>query len=106
MGGTIHVSTDKITQSTFSGIVDNTKGKINILSGVHGTIDGTLLSDKSFYQADMAKWKNFSNIKIIDMNTINSNTLSKILNSSDTTICAWCYSERSIDVLKALNLLK
>ena len=54
----------------------------------------------------MAKWKNFSNIKIIDMNTINSNTLSKILNSSDTTICAWCYSERSIDVLKALNLLK
>ena len=82
------------------------KRKINILSGVHGTIDGTLLSDKSFYQADMAKWKNFSNIKIIDMNTINSNTLSKILNSSDTTICAWCYSERSIDVLKALNLLK
>ena len=27
----------------------------------------------------------------------------KLLNSKDVTICAWCYSERSNDIIKAVR---
>ena len=29
--------------------------------------------------------------------------LKKLLNSKDVTICAWCYSERSNDIIKAVR---
>lgn len=86
--------------------MDNTSGNVNILSGVHGTIDGTMSVEKSFLKDDIAKWGKSSNIKIFDVSDLPFDTLSKILQSGDTNICGWCLSERSLDVLKALGLIK
>lgn len=49
-GGTVHVSTDKILQKHFSSILDEANRKINLLTGAHGTIDGTLIREPQIFR--------------------------------------------------------
>lgn len=104
-GGQIHVSTANIRQSNFASIVENAEGQVNILSGTHGTIDGTFIKEADFFVNDIKRWGDLANVNIVDVTKLSTSELSAILNSSSTNICAWCYSERSIEVLKALGLL-
>ncbi|MGE6230390.1 HNH endonuclease [Paenibacillus chitinolyticus] len=104
-GGRIFVSTDKILQKHFSHILDEAKGNINILTGAHGTIDGTLVSEKKFLKDDLARWGDNKNVNIFDINNFPADKLSEIVRGKGTVICAWCYSERSKAVLKALGLI-
>lgn len=103
-GGTIHVSTAPVDQYSFTDIVQNAKGQVNILSGTHGDIDGMFLAEKSFLAEDLHNWGNYSNIAVMDVTKLSQAELTTILNSNSTTICAWCYSERSLAVLQALGL--
>lgn len=103
-GGTIHVSTAPVDQYSFTDIVQNAKGQVNILSGTHGDIDGMFLAEKSFLAEDLHNWGSYSNIAVMDVTKLSQAELTTILNSNSTTICAWCYSERSLAVLQALGL--
>ncbi|AKG33268.1 hypothetical protein [Paenibacillus durus] len=105
-GGTIFVSTDKIKQKHFANLVDEAEGSVNILTGAHGTIDGTLIAEKTFFDSDLLKWGEKQNVKILDINELSADQISQIVNSDGITICGWCYSERSLDILKAMNLIK
>lgn len=104
-GGQIHVSTAPIDQYSFTDIVTNAKGQVNILSGTHGDIDGMLLAERQFLMEDIANWGNYSNVAVFDVTKLSTAEVSTILNSNSTSICAWCYSERSVTVLKALGLM-
>ena len=105
-GGEVHVSTVKIKGSDFADVVDNAKGKVNILSGVHGDVSGVLRKDISFYNDDVARWGNNPNVNIVDVNSLSIKELGTYTKSSDVTICGWCFSERTTEVLKSMDLIK
>lgn len=110
-GGKIHVSVNTIKVDTWddyseiTNIIVNADGKVNILSGTHGGIDGFFGDiDKSFYLNDIKRWGDLPNVKVINVRELTPEALKNIVNSSDTTICAWCFSERSFDILHALGV--
>ena len=117
-GGTIVLSTDAIDGESFQNTIDyyNQEGrKINILSGSHGTPDGqsalgsrrlwnrsdndSSLASRLFYKEDVATASNYDNVKVYDISKMSERKLSNLLNSTDVNICAWCFSERSIDII-------
>lgn len=102
-GGQVWVSKKPITQDDFASIVDNSKGPVNILSGTHGDVDGLLHPERSFFDEDLARWGNNPGTNVSDITTMSPNQISSAVNSPGDAICAWCYSERSVDTLQALG---
>ena len=47
--------------------------------------------------------KYYSNVNIYDITKLSSKELKELINSKGVTICAWCYSERSKDVIKMIE---
>ena len=104
-GGEIYVSTDTISQKNFEDIIEKADGNINILTGTHGDIDGELIPYNKFFEDDYKRWGNNPQTKVFDITKLSLDELSSILNSNGINICAWCFSERSEKVLKALGLI-
>ena len=105
-GGEVHVSTIPIKRSDFADIVDNSNGRVNVLSGVHGDYNGFLIKDIGLYNEDVAKWGNNPGINIIDVSELSIKELGIYTNSPDITVCGWCNSERSQAVLESMDLIK
>jgi hypothetical protein len=105
----IYVSTGNIKQSHFADIVNQTEGNVSIISGMHGNPEGDLLSEFNgisgnlLIEEDIKAWGKSNNIKIYDVNELSSDKLNSIIQTSDTTICGWCFSERSKLLLEALG---
>jgi len=93
-GGNVYVSVDEITPEHFADIVSESEGKVNILSGVHGDEMGNIMSDRELYFYDITHFEG-EKINVLDFSTMDIDDISKVVNSSDTTICAWCFSERN-----------
>ena len=119
-GGIISVSTKPITGKSFTNTIKYYTAQgynINILSGTHGDAEGysalgynithnPLQKDfyeKRFYNDDVRVNKKRANVKVYDISNMTENEFSKIINSKDVTICAWCFSERSEDLYKHLQ---
>ncbi|BFM08549.1 RHS repeat-associated core domain-containing protein [Halioxenophilus aromaticivorans] len=94
-GGRVHVSTDAITQNDFARIVDNSSGQVDILTGTHGTPDGDLVYKPAFYDEDFARWGGAPNVNVHDVSKMSNSQIKSIIDNKDTTICAWCFSEKS-----------
>jgi hypothetical protein len=120
--GKIVVSIDPISGNSFINTIKFYKKegqKINILSGTHGTavgesalgakrfwnrnIDNEWLAERGFYEEDVRTAQRFKKVKVYDITRLSDRKLKKILNGYNVTICAWCFSERSIDVIKAIR---
>jgi hypothetical protein len=67
-------------------------GDINILSGVHGLPDGTMIPDASFLQADQAAFGNLPGVTVQDISTMSDSQISNTVNGPGTTIGAFCNS--------------
>lgn len=109
-GARIHVSIDEITQQDFKPIVNDvinntSNNKLVILSGTHGDELGKLNSERLFFNQDRRKFGYKPNVKVVDITKIKSEELSDIINGGDDVLCAWCYSERSKAILKALKFI-
>ena len=121
-GGTIVLSTDPINLNSFRNTLDyyNQSGRrVTILSGSHGTPDGQSalgskrfwnrsgnnsdLADRNFYREDVRTARNYNNVKVYDISRLSQQKFRNILNSRDVIICAWCFSERSNDVIEAIR---
>ena len=121
-GGTIVLSTDEIDYTSFQNTIEhyNQEGrKINILSGSHGTEDGQSalgsrrfwnrsendpsLAERQFYKEDVVTALNYDNIKVYDISRMSEKQFRNLLNSSDVNICAWCFSERSNDIINVFK---
>lgn len=64
-----------------------------------------LFVNPKFFDEDLARWGDHANVNIFDINDIPKEKLSEIVNGEGTIICAWCYSERSKNILKAMDLI-
>ena len=89
------------------------------MSGTHGTAvgesalgakrlwnrnkDNEWLAERGFYEEDVRTAQRFNKVKVYDITRLSDRKFKKILNGYNVTICAWCYSERSIDVIKAIR---
>ena len=119
-GGTIVVTFMCIEKDSFDNTVKyyNSQGRrINIISGTHGSMDGRTafgsnwfvrlmhsdLRKINFYEQDQKLANKYNNVEVYDIIKLSTKKLRNMINGSDVTICAWCYSERSRDVIKAIK---
>ena len=121
-GGTVVLSTEPINGNSFINTLDyyNSQGKkVVILSGTHGSVTGesslganrlllrksknAFCAERSFFNEDVNTANRYNNVKVYDITRMSDKKIKKLLNSKDVTICAWCYSERSNDIIKAVR---
>ena len=102
-GGKVYVSMTEINSYDFDQIVKRTGGKINILSGVHGDTYGNIEKSLALYNIDVEDYAS-EVVKVFDFSEMDYKEISRILNSKDTTICAWCYSDKNPAIRLALML--
>ena len=94
-GGTVWTSEGTVVQSDFAGIVNNGlyNGEgVNILSGVHGFTDGTMLPDFSLYQEDIQTFGDIPGINVYNLPSMSPGELDSVLNGPGTTIGGFCNS--------------
>ena len=121
-GGTIVVSTKPIWSWSFKKNVryyNKQQRKIHILSGTHGTRRGYSafgctrfenriyrhknLAERAFYRQDHYNMRKYKNVDVYDITELSDAKFESLLNGPDVTICAWCFSERSVDVINAIK---
>ena len=103
---------DVIKQRHFATLVNTQNGtrQITILTGSHGSRSGGLggrgfggyLIDRSFLADDIAVWGNTAGVRIVDVTRLTPAQLEAEVLSQGGVICAWCFSERSTRLLRAL----
>jgi hypothetical protein len=83
----------------------NAGGNVEILTGTHGTVDGALIAERQFFADDLMKWGNTAGVTVRDVTRMTTAELHQVINGAGRIICAWCMSERSVDVLTGLGHL-
>ena len=95
-GGEIITSTGTISQNDFATYVNAAlykgNGNVNIISGVHGDIDGTILVDSGLYKADLRRFGDIPGVQIHNFPDLSPTSLKSLLSSPDTTIGGFCNS--------------
>ena len=93
-GGTVWTSVGTISQKDIGPLVNSGlyQGDVNILSGVHGFTDGSMVTDLSLYTSDVKVFGNTPGVNVYNVPTMTSNQIQNILNSPGTTIGAFCNS--------------
>jgi len=92
-GGNVFVSTEEIGQSDIAEVISTTEGNINLVTGTHGTPYGMGRLEPGFYAKDLERFGSMSNMKIINYAELNDSQLQNLINTKDSTILGWCYSE-------------
>jgi hypothetical protein len=95
-GGTLYTSQGLISQGQVGTIVNTTVnyvgGAINIITGAHGAVDGTLDPDPSMLQEDISTFGSIPGVTIYNVMTTGSSILTQLVNGPGTTIGAFCNS--------------
>jgi hypothetical protein len=98
-GGTLYTSVGGINSADVAAAINNamyTEGEINVLSGVHGFIDGTMEAAAEFFQSDVAGFGDLPGVTVHDMTTLSPAQIESMVNGSGTTIAAFCDSAACI----------
>ncbi|MCP4540713.1 MAG: hypothetical protein GY832_26540, partial [Chloroflexi bacterium] len=106
-GGRVWVSEDKIIPSDFYRLVDKYPGQVIVLSGIDGGLIGDYDPAVWFFTGDKRRFADlgFDHVKVKDVYKLleqNPDEFKRLINSPDRVICAWCFSERSSEVIDAL----
>ncbi|WP_256217037.1 hemagglutinin repeat-containing protein [Variovorax sp. OV084] len=94
-GGRVWTSTGDISQRDFATIVNSElmQGKnINIISGVHGSADGSMVPDASLYKADVKAFGSIPGVKIYNYPDLSPQQIKALTQGPDTTIGGFCNS--------------
>ena len=94
-GGKVWTSTGTISQNDFAAIVNSElmQGKnVNIISGVHGGVDGSVVVDRSMFLVDVDKFGQIPGVKVFNYSDLSPQQLKTLLQGSDTTIGGFCNS--------------
>ena len=94
-GGQVYVSSKNIVQSDIAKIVSMTDGNINIISGRHGDWLDNIRLEPEFYVQDVKRFGDMNNVTVFNYSDMNTDQIKALINSSDTTILGWCFSEYS-----------
>ena len=76
---------------------------VTILTGQHGGEHGESLPHKPFFLEDNATWGADKNVSVVDITKLNKKEIKETLNSDDTIVCGWCFSDVSKKVEPALK---
>ena len=93
-GGKLYTTRGIVNSADFAGIVDDALSRgerVNILTGVHGNVNGHLSGELEFKIWDVARF-NRPGVTIWNMDTMMTEEITDVLNSTETTIGAFCYS--------------
>ncbi len=111
-GGTLILSKDEIDSIDVQNALEKyAKGsrEVIVLSGTHGSADGyngrtdrKRGKQKWIYLQDVNTAENYHNVKVVDVTEISEKEFQKYLNSDKIIVCAWCYSDRSKEIINAL----
>ena len=110
--GNLVVSTRPINKNSFINTLNYYSGQnknITILSGTHGSPDGyCALSNKSmaettFFNEDVVTSISYNNVKVYDVAQMSKSEFNQHINSNNVVICAWCFSERSQEIIEAIK---
>ena len=110
--GNLVVSTRPINKNSFINTLNYYSGQnknITILSGTHGSPDGyCALSNKSmaetiFFNEDVVTSISYNNVRVYDVAQMSKSEFNQHINSNNVVICAWCFSERSQEIIEAIK---
>jgi hypothetical protein len=68
------------------------EGDVHILTGVHGLEDGSTIAERSFYDADMARFGDVPGVQVHDITTMTPGEINNVLNGPGTAIGGFCNS--------------
>lgn len=89
-------STGTITQDDFASIINSElmQGRnVNIISGVHGDINGTILKiDQQMYEDDVLRFGEIPGVTVHNYPSLAPQQITNLLNGTDTTIGGFCNS--------------
>lgn len=93
-GGEVWTSVGEISQNEFATYVNSGlyKGDVNILTGVHGTAAGQMLTDATLFQADVARFGNLPGVTVHNIPNMTPAQITSTLQSPATTIGGFCNS--------------
>lgn len=110
-GSRIWASTDVVDVGHVKDIVTHLdgnggKGVINVLTGRHGDPSGLdfMTRDFKFFVEDLIALPKSARIDIHDVTRMTDAQLAGILQHSDEVVLAWCHSEHSRRIIRALGL--
>ena len=61
------------------------------------------LAQIKLYEDDIENTSKYKNVEVYNIIRLSTTELKDLLNSRNVTICAWCFSERSKDAIKAIK---
>jgi hypothetical protein len=82
-------------EEDFASIVNSglmKTGEVNILTGVHGFVDGSVLTDLSLFEADVARFAEYPGVNILNVAEMSPAAISNVVNGSGTIIGGFCNS--------------
>ena len=93
-GGTIWTSVGDISQNDVAPLVNSGmyNGEVNIISGVHGALNGSTTADLSLYEADAARFGNLPDVNVYNFPEMTPGQINGLLNGPGTTIGGFCNS--------------
>jgi len=93
-GGKLYTTRGIVRGNDFAQIVDDALARgetVNILTGVHGNANGRMVGAIRFKIWDVARF-NRTGVTIWNIDTMTTSEITGVLNSTETTIGAFCYS--------------
>lgn len=93
-GGEVWLSSGSIAQKDFATYVNGGlyKGDVNIISGVHGTVEGRMIVDAGLHEADLIRFGEVPGVKVYNLPDLSPKQISDLLQTPGTTIGGFCYS--------------
>jgi hypothetical protein len=67
-------------------------GEVNILTGVHGFADGSVLTDISLFEADVAKFGQYPGVNVFNIAEMSPGAISNVVNGPGIIIGGFCNS--------------
>jgi len=103
-GGRVWFSTSIVNTIDYAMLVGGQpRGSVLVLSGAHGTMDGTLEAYPGIIAAERDFFGKFNiDVEIIDIMRISGSRLRDALNRDGRIICSWCVSAYTKKTMKAL----
>jgi hypothetical protein len=93
-GGTVWTSVGSINQKDIRPLVNSGlfAGDVNIISGVHGFLDGSTIPDLNLYTVDEEYFKGMPGVNVYDFTAMTPSQITGLLNGTGTTIGGFCNS--------------
>jgi len=107
-GGTVYTTVGDINGVRTGSVVLSASlqgaNPINIISGVDGFANGTVLEAPEFFTSDLNMFGNVPNVTVYNFaDVLESGELNSLLNGPGVTICAFCNSGAVINNLSGLG---